>query len=55
MSMNRRKERYFSSRSFMPSRMIRFQSAGSFQSLSAGDHSRGFGRSRYFRFFGAAL
>ncbi len=53
--MNRRKERNFFSRSFMPSRMIRFQSGGSFQSASMGCHSRGLGMPRYFRFFGSAL
>ena len=47
MSMNTWKERNFSSRSRIPSRMISFQFGGSFQSASCARHSRGKGKPRY--------
>jgi len=45
-------ERYFFSRSAMPSRMISCQFSGSFQSWSVIAHSLGLGRSRIFKFLG---
>ena len=52
MSMNSRKDRYFSRRSASPSRRICFQFSGSFQSTSAGRQSRGFGKPTISRLFG---
>ena len=54
MSMKTWNERYFSSRSRMPSRMICFQFSGSCQSSSVGDHSRGLGKPMYFEVLGRA-
>src|SRR5574340_1022119 len=52
MSMKSRKDRYFLRRSAIPSMMISFQFSGSFQSASAGLHSRGLGNPTISRLFG---